>query len=120
MKHIETRTYTDEGYKFIGMFESWNILLDIHNAVLYGYTDCRMPEPGRDIDVNEAEDHVANIEKEWEAEKAKRDFCNDWTGSPPFTSMPLNTKLYLHSILRDAWKRAGVKQNQPRPVSEPF
>jgi hypothetical protein len=114
MRHIETRTYTDEGYKFIGMFESWNILLDIHNAVMYGFADCRLPEPGKEIDVNEAEAHVANIEREWVAEKMKRDFCNDWTGGPPFSTMPLNTKLYLSSTLRDAWKRAGVNPKTSR------
>jgi hypothetical protein len=110
VRHLEPRVYSDQQYREIGALEAWHILLDIHNAVLYGFTQCRMPEPGRSIDIAEAEDHVVNIEKEWLAEKVKRDFSNEWTGAPPFTKMPQNAKLYLHSVLRDAWK------NNSRPV----
>ena len=104
MNHIEPRVYTDQQYIEIGALEAWQILLDIHNAELYGFVQNRLPEPGRAIDVAESEAHVANIEKEWEAEKLKRDFSNQWTGAPPFSKMSLNAKLYLHTVLIDAWQ----------------
>ncbi len=113
MKHIENRVYSDRQYIEIGALEAWHILLDIHNAVLYGYAENRLPEPGRPIDTAEAEQHVVNIEREWRSEKIKRDFSNDWSGAPPLTQMPLNARLYLHSVLRDEWNKhissAGAK-----------
>jgi len=109
MSIYEPRLYTDEGYLSIGMLDCWHILLDINNAVLNGFAENRLPEPGREIDVSEAEAHIANIEKEWEAEKVKRDFSNEWTGAPPFTRMPQQAKLYLHMVLRDSWKE-NVKE----------
>ena len=116
MKHIETRTYTDEQYQYIGMLECWTILLDIHNALQYGFVQCRLPEPGRSIDVEEAEDHVNHIEREWRAEKLKRDFSNEWAGSPPLSNMSTNAKLYLHTVLRDAWQ---INRKDSDPMSVP-
>jgi len=101
MRHLERRVYSDYQYREIGVLGLWNTLLDIHNAVLYGFVQNRLPEPGQAIDLAEAEEHVANVEKEWQAEKQKRDFSNEWTGAPPLSSMPVNAKLYLHSVLRD-------------------
>jgi hypothetical protein len=103
VSHIETRTYTDEGYRSLGMLGCWSILLDIANAVRYEFAQNRLPEPGKAIDVAEAEAHISNIEKEWAAEKSKRDFSNQWSSAPPFSAMPQNAKLYLHSVLRDEW-----------------
>ena len=103
MSHVETRTYSDESYESLGVMGCWGILLDIANAVRYEFTQNRLPEPGRAIDVAEAEAHITNIEKEWSAEKIKRDFCNRWAPAPSFSTMPLNAKLYLHSVLRDEW-----------------
>ena len=87
---------------------AWEILLDIHNAIAYGFIQNRLPAPGRPISIQEAENHMVNIEKEWLSEKLKRDFSNEWTGAPPFTSMDINAKLYLHSVLRDEWSTAPV------------
>jgi hypothetical protein len=115
VNHIERRVYSDHQYIDIGALDAWHILLDIHNALVYGFIDNRLPEPGRSIDVTEAEEHVANVEKEWQSEKMRRDFSNDWTGSPPFSTMPVNAKLYLHSVLHDAWQ--GVKGKEPE---DPF
>ena len=120
MSHIEHRTYTDEQYEYIGMLESWTILLDIHNAVQYGFAENRLPEPGRTIDVEEAEKHVRNIEKEWSLEANKRDLDNVWTGAPPFSRMPVNAKLYLHSVLRDAWKTALARDKDIEQAFRPF
>lgn len=111
MRHIEPRVYTDLQYREIGMLDCWHTLLDIHNAVMYGFVDNRLPEPGRPIDVDDAEIHVYHVEKEWEAEKLKRDFSNEWTGAPSFTNMPLNAKLYLHAALRDDWKKNRVGES---------
>jgi hypothetical protein len=108
MSHIEHRVYSDEQYHEIGAMGAWNILLDIHNAVAYGFVQNRLPEPGRSISLQDAENHVANIEKEWLSEKLKRDFSNEWTGAPPFTSMNMNAKLYLHSVLRDEWANQSI------------
>ncbi len=116
MSHIEHRTYTDEQYQYIGMLDSWTILLDIHNALRYGFAQYRLPEPGRSIDIEEAEDHVKRIEREWRAEKLKRDFSNEWAGAPPFSTMSINAKLYLHSVLRDAWRK---NQKKPNPAFTP-
>ncbi len=113
MRHIEPRVYSDNQYREIGMLECWHILLDIHNAVLYGFSENRLPEPGRPIDVKEAETHVQRIEKEWEAEKLKRDFSNEWAGAPTLTRMPQNTKLYLHSVLQDEWRKNRIDRNEP-------
>ncbi len=113
MRHIEPRVYSDNQYREIGMLDCWYALLDIHNAVVYGFAQNRLPEPGRKIDVAEAEVHIYHVEKEWEAEKLKRDFSNEWTGAPSFTRMPLNAKLYLHTVLRDAWKANKVDPNEP-------
>jgi|WetSurMetagenome_2_1015567.scaffolds.fasta_scaffold821761_2 hypothetical protein len=110
MSHIEPRVYPEWQYREIGAFRAWNILLDIHNAVLYGFAGNRLPEPGKSINVAEAEAHVVNIQKEWEAEARGRDLSHEWTGSPPFTSMPQNAKLYLHEILQDA-KQTGWREN---------
>jgi hypothetical protein len=104
VRHIEPRVYSDQQYIEIGALEPWKILLDIHNAVVYGFVQNRLPEPGRPIDTAEAEDHIANVEKEWLAEKVKRDFSHEWTGAPPFTKMSQNAKLYLHSVLHDEWQ----------------
>ncbi len=114
MKHIEPRVYSDFQYREIGALVPWHILLDIHNAVLYGFSQCRLPEPGRPIDVDEAEAHIVNIEKEWLAEKTKRDFSNEWTGAPPFTKMSKNAKLYLHTVLRDAWQDSEKTARETR------
>jgi hypothetical protein len=103
MSHIEHRVYSDEQYHEIGAMGAWNILLDAHNAIAYRFIQNRLPQPGRPISIQEAEYHVANIEKEWLSEKLKRDFSNEWTGAPPFTSMSPNAKLYLHSVLKDEW-----------------
>jgi hypothetical protein len=111
-KHIEPRVYSDYQYREIGALVPWNILLDIHNAMVYGFAQNRLPEPGRAIDIYEAEAHVANIEKEWQAEKHKRDFSNEWTGAPPLSRMPVNGKLYLHSVLCDAWQ--GNSRDKPK------
>jgi hypothetical protein len=113
MRHIEPRVYSDNQYREIGMLDSWHTLLDIHNAVMYGFVNNRLPEPGRPIEVKEAETHVQHIEKEWEAEKLKRDFSNEWTGAPPFTRMPVNAKLYLHTVLQDEWRKNRVDRNDP-------
>jgi hypothetical protein len=102
MNHIEPREYSDIQYREIGVLGHWNILLDIHNALVYGFVQNRLPEPGRSIDVAEAEAHVASIEKEWEAERLRRNSTQQWTGAPPFSVMPVNAKLYLHSVLRNA------------------
>lgn len=102
MSHIERRIYSEEQYQQIGMVESWGILLDIHNALYYGFVNNRLPEPGRPIDVKETEDHIHNIEKEWREEKERRDPSDNWAGAPQFTKMPMEAKLYLHSVLRDA------------------
>ena len=111
MNHIERQIYSEEQYHQIGMFESWNILLDIHNAVMYGFIETRLPEPGRPIDIKETEDHIANIEKEWREEKERRDPSNTWSGAPQFSKMPIEAKLYLHSILQDA-KQAALKSTR--------
>ena len=101
MNHIEPHVYTEDQYRNLGVFNAWNILLDAHNAVVYGFVKYRLPEPGKAIDVAEAEAHIAHIEKEWEAERQKRDPSHQWTGAPPFTAMPVNAKLYLHSVLAE-------------------
>ncbi len=90
------------------MLECWHTLLDIHNALVYGFIQNRMPEPGRTIDIEDANIHVYHIEKEWEAEKLKRDFSNEWSGAPPFSRMPSNAKLYLHTVLRDLWRENRI------------
>ncbi len=113
MRHIEPRVYSDNQYREIGMLECWHTLLDIHNAVVYGFAENRLPEPGRPIEVKEAETHIQRIEKEWEAEKLKRDFSNEWTGAPALTGMPKNAKLYLHSVLQDEWRKNRVDRNDP-------
>jgi hypothetical protein len=112
LKHIEPRVYSDYQYREIGALVPWYILLDIHNAIAYGFVRNRLPEPGRSIDVAKAEAHIENIEREWQAEKLKRDFSNEWTGAPPFSALPLNAKLYLHTILRDAWQAYGRTQKE--------
>ena len=99
MNHIEPRPYTDEQYRQSGVLGDWNTLLDIYNAVHYGYAQYRLPTPGKPIDVAEAETHIAKVEREWEAERQKRDPTQQWTGAPPFLTMPLNAKLFLHSVL---------------------
>jgi len=104
MNHIETRVYSEQQYNEIGALEAWNILLDIHNAILYGFVQYRLPEPGRAIDTARADAHVHNIEREWLSEKLKRDFSNEWSGAPPLSEMPPNARYYLHSVLTDAWK----------------
>ncbi len=113
MRHIEPRVYSDQQYIEIGALEMWKTLLDIHNAVVYGFAQNRLPQPGRPIDVKEAENHIAHVEEEWQAEKVKRDFSLEWTGAPPFTKMPQNAKLYLHSVLRDEWQKSEEKQKSP-------
>jgi hypothetical protein len=113
VKHIENRVYSDHQYVEIGAMGAWNILLDIHNAVVYGFSQYRLPEPGRPIDVAEAEKHVANVEREWLSEKLKRDFSNEWTGAPPFTTMAPEAKLYLHSVLRDEWSNNTTSPGNP-------
>lgn len=108
MNHIEPRVYTDDQYRRIGVLGAWNTLFDAHNAISYGFIKYRLPEPGKPIDVAEAEAHVIRIEKEWEAERQRRDPTQQWTGAPPFSTMPLNAKLYLHSVLHgerlDDWR----------------
>ncbi len=47
----------------------------------------------------DAETHVARIENEWKEESLRRDPVQQWTGAPPLTQMPLEAKLYLHSVL---------------------
>jgi hypothetical protein len=113
MKHIEPRVYSDNQYQEIAMMDCWYTLLDIHNAVQYGFVDNRLAEPGRTIDTQDAEIHVAHVENEWEAEKQKRDFSNEWTGAPPLTKMPLNAKLYLHTVLVDEWSKNRIERNPP-------
>lgn len=108
MKHIETRVYRDYQYREIGALEPWNVLLDIHNAIVYGFSQYRLPEPGRQIDMEESEAHVLNIQSEWAAEANKRDLDHNWTGSPPFSNMSTNAKLYLHSVLKDAWNASNT------------
>ncbi len=117
MNHIEMRVYPEQQYREIGALEAWNTLLDIHNSMVYGFVQNRLPEPGREIDVAEAEDHVANVEKEWDAEAKGRDPAKQWSGSPPFTQMPINAKLYLHSVLRDSWQD-WEKNKRRLPYSE--
>ncbi len=99
MSHMEPREYSDVQYRQIGMLGNWNILLDAHNAMRYGFLQCRLPKPGKPIDIMEAEAHIARIENEWEVESLRRDPTRQWTGAPPFTKMPLDAKLYLHSVL---------------------
>ncbi len=123
MNHLETRLYTDEQYQRIGMLDAWHILLDAHNGLLYGFIENRLPEPGKAIDVSEAETHISHIEKEWEAERKARDFTNQWTGAPDITSMPLNAKLYLHSVLpeKSAYEAtcSQADNNCPQPKEKP-
>ncbi len=99
MNHLERQAWPDAEYQRKGVRSAWNTLLDAHNAVLYGFIQYRLPEPGKPIDVAEAEAHVDRIEKEWQAESQRRDLAHQWSGAPPLTSMPLNAKLYLHSVL---------------------
>jgi hypothetical protein len=101
MNHIERQAYKDELYQQVGVLGAWNALLDAHNAVLYGFVQYRLPEPGKSINVLEAEAHVARIEREWESEGQRRDPYRHWAGAPSFSTMPLNAKLYLHSVLLD-------------------
>ncbi|MBI2869872.1 MAG: hypothetical protein HYX96_08620 [Chloroflexi bacterium] len=101
MSHIQAQDYSDEEYIRKGVLGAWRILLDAHNAVMHDFIRYRLPQPGRPIDVTKAEAHVERIEREWEAERYRRNLGNRWTGPPPFTRMPLNAKLYLHSVLGD-------------------
>ncbi len=99
MNHIERREYSDFQYRQIGMLSNWHALLDIHNALRYGFIQYRLPKPGKSIDTEEAEAHVVRIEKEWKEESLRRDPGQQWTGAPPLSRIPIDAKLYLHSIL---------------------
>lgn len=99
MNHLEPREYSDIQYLQIGMLRNWNFLLDIHNAMRYGFIQYRLPKPGKPIDPGQAEAHIEHIGKEWKEESLRRDPGHRWTGAPPLTKMPLNAKLYLHSVL---------------------
>jgi hypothetical protein len=99
MNHTERREYSDFQYRQIGMLGNWHALLDIHNAVRYGFLQYRFPKPGKPIDTEEAEAHIVRIEKEWREESLRRDPGQQWTGAPPLTKIPLDAKLYLHSVL---------------------
>jgi hypothetical protein len=104
MRHLEKRVYHDYQYTNIGALVPWTILLDIHNAILYGFAQYRWPEPGRSIDIEVAEKHVAKIEQEWRFEAHMQDLDQEWTGAPPLSTMSKEAKLYLHSVLQDAWQ----------------
>lgn len=120
MNHIEPRICTEHQYRQMRMLSAWATLLDIHNAIVYGFVQYRLPEPGKPIDVAEAEAHVAHIEKEWEAESQRRDLDHQWTGAPPFSKMPLNAKLYLHSVLLEvrSGELGSPKRNFQPPAQE--
>lgn len=120
MNHIERRIYPEEQYRQIGMVESWGILLDIHNALQYGFIQNRLPEPGRPIDAEETEAHVFNIEKEWREEKERRDSSDNWAGAPKFSRMPQQAKFYLHSILRDAKIESLKAMKEPVETEAPY
>ena len=101
MNLIEPRVYSEYEYLQIHALELWEILLDIHNAVLYGFAHNRLAEPGKPINVTEAEEHILNIQHEWDQEARVRDLDHEWTGAPPLTSLPDNAKQYLHSRIRE-------------------
>lgn len=104
MSHIEKWVYPEQQYVEIGALEPWNLTLDIHNAIRYGFINNRLPQPGRAIDIKEAEAHIANMEMEWAKEAQGRDPSGQWTGPPPLSNMPQNAKLYLHTVLQDSWQ----------------
>ncbi len=113
MNHLERQAWPDDEYQRKGVRSAWNFLLDAHNAIQYGFVQCRLPEPGKPIDVAEAEAHATRIEKEWQAESQRRDLTHQWTGAPAFSAMPLNAKLYLHSVLSDeTGNRADWRQGR--------
>jgi hypothetical protein len=120
VSHIEKWVYPEEQYVQIGALEPWKLMLDIHNAILYGFVEDRLPEPGRAIDIAEAEAHVEHMEAEWEREAQGRDPSGLWTGAPPLSAMPLNAKLYLHSVQCDERRKYEVQKPFPHMLSPDF
>ena len=94
----ERQFYTKDSYIAIGQWDNWCNLLDMANAVRYGFTQYRLPKPGQPIDVQDAEKRVKHIEEEWAWECGRRggEFERP---SPDFSSLSIEAKCYLHSIL---------------------
>ena len=88
--------WTSDEYYRVGQWENWKNLLDICNAIRYGFDACRLPKPGEPINVQEAEKRIKQIEWEWQKEANKRDAGKK---APKFTELNINAKCYLHTIL---------------------
>ena len=94
----ERQFYTKDSYIAIGQWDNWCNLLDMANAVRYGFTQYRLPKPGKAIDIQEADERVKRIDREWAAEHAVRGKVFE-KPCPDFSACSMEEKCYLHSIL---------------------
>lgn len=96
-------------YKDIGCWEIWELLLDAHNSIQFGFQ--RLPEPGMPINVASALRKVNQIENEWNKEWMKRDKGHLYSGPVRFSNMPQNAQLWFAEEIN----RLSIHMTPPSP-----
>ena len=97
------RIASDDYYKSQGQYKNWMTLLDMCNAMRYGYTKYRLPEIGKKIDIKAAERRMETIEREWQRELDTRT-QKVYRTVPRFTRLSDANKMYLHCALpKSGW-----------------
>ena len=94
----EPNFYDRSEYVSVNQWENWVNLLDMANAVRYGFSQYRLPKPGQPIDIQESIKRVERIDEEWAYEHRTRGKIFE-KPCPDFSSCSIEAQCYLHSIL---------------------
>ena len=109
----EKEYWTERAYVLRGQLENWNNLLDMANAIRYGFAQYRLPKPGQAIDVVEAKERAEHIEKRWEIEGTGRRDDSVEEKSPAFAQLPIEAQCYLASVLSRAEPKNKPQSENP-------
>jgi hypothetical protein len=98
--------WAEEQYVWVGQLDNWKNLMDIANAMRFGFAKYRLPKPGVEIDVEQAQSYVDHIEKEWQREAEHRTLMVDpWKGAPKLTQLPQLAQEYLSGVFESRTPR---------------
>ena len=92
----------------------WKGLLDIDNAIAFGFAKNRMAMPGEIVKRDDVLQHMEHMEHEWEKEACIR--TGSKAHSPKFTTMTIRAQEYLHSIMLSISDRTQELSKVERPA----
>ena len=103
---VESNMWPQYDYTKKGTWTRWLTLLDMDNSIRHGFSQYRLPTPGKQVDVGSSLRHAETIELEWAKECATRNREGQYSGAPPVTALPLQAKVYLHQVIEEQKEEA--------------